>query len=539
MSKQDFRDVLRAFKEDNYQEELQIDSMRYLENINPQLSSTSKSYKEGNKYLFKQPISYDNAEAIINRLGNYKKYKVQDIEEFKDEIRKKASLIILVGQSPTEMLIYGTKLFSDNPTFVNCIMDELIDLRYRDSYFVDAYRNILTNWNWNKQLLLCVKSIVSMHMTEFNDELYRLFESNAVIRQEVALALIDLGANKYYGGIINVLIALLNDSESREIKDMARTIFYYLGKKSIDGSTYIYANYLKAGFLSNEVRNIMAVGMKVNVTTEMIRDMDKRLKSETTVGQEQVKLIRLLGRLKDRNEGCRNLLLSVKDLNHINKTEIINAIGDEGEDLETLINNEDAPIKQRMNAIINLGKSKNENSERLIRNIKTEDNLLKIAIHSALFEKGNEKEIVNIFQYIIAPNSSEIELEEAKNQIKRLRGLQNPNLLATLLKVVNKILEDDKNKARVLTVLDLYSSGIADEEVGKVFLKKLKNTNINEARLKLMDFFNANITRFSLELQKAVRDEFVKCSIDPDNQIKAKALKCLKDINKNRDFIPY
>lgn len=541
MSKQDYLEVLKKFKEDNCEEECNIDTMKELENINPNISTNSKRYRDGNKYIFKQPISYENAESIIKILNTAKNYDENSISIFKDEIRKKCSLITILGESPTEMLIYGTKLLGDETIYVNCILDELKNLKDTDENFVDAYKNILTNWRWNKQLSICMKSIAGMYLKEFGKEIYEIFENNASLREDAAMALIDLECREFYKGMINLLVVLLKDTESRSVKDMVRTIFYHLGKSDLEGSTYLYAHYLKSEYLTNETRNIIAVGIKPRITPGIIKDMEKRFKDKNFVGYDQSKMIRLLGRIKYKNEAVKNLLFEIKDLPHINKTEIISVIGEDGGDLESLsslINDEKAPIKQRVDAIVVLGKSESEKSEEILKSIKSDNNIIKIAIHSALFEKGSENEIVHIFKYLITNTISEEEKNEAKNQIKRLRGLRDEKLANTLLKVVKKLLESDDNKARVLTILDLYSSGIADENIGKVFLEKLKSTEISEAKIKIIDFFNRNISRFQEQLQKEIRNEIVKCSIENNILVKDIALKCLKEINRNSDFIP-
>lgn len=541
MSKQDYLEVLKKFKEDNCEEECNIDTMKELENINPNISTNSKKYGDGNKYIFKQPISYDNAESIIKILNTAKNYDENSISIFKDEIRKKCSLITILGESPTEMLIYGTKLLGDETIYVNCILDELKNLKDTDENFVDAYKNILTNWRWNKQLSICMKSIAGMYLKEFGKEIYEIFENNASLREDAAMALIDLECREFYKGMINLLVVLLKDTESRSVKDMVRTIFYHLGKSDLEGSTYLYAHYLKSEYLTNETRNIIAVGIKPRITPGIIKDMEKRFKDKNFVGYDQSKMIRLLGRIKYKNEAVRNLLFEIKDLPHINKTEIISVIGEDGGDLESLsslINDEKAPIKQRVDAIVVLGKSESEKSEEILKSIKSDNNIIKIAIHSALFEKGSENEIVHIFKYLITNTISEEEKNEAKNQIKRLRGLRDEKLANTLLTVVKKLLESDDNKARVLTILDLYSSGIADENIGKVFLEKLKSTEISEAKIKIIEFFNRNISRFDEQLQKEIRNEIVKCSIENNSLVKDIALKCLKEINRNSDFIP-
>ncbi|KGM99226.1 hypothetical protein Z969_10785, partial [Clostridium novyi A str. 4570] len=483
MISQDYLEVLRKFKEDNYEEELNIDTMKEIENINPNISNDSISYREGNKYIFKQPISYENAENLINILSTANKYNENNISIFKDEIRKKCSLITTLGESPTEMLIYGTKLFNENEIYINCILDELKNLKDTDNNFKQAYKNILVNWTWNKQLSICMKSISIMYMTEFGEQIYEIFKNNSSLRKDAAIALIDLKCRDFYNGMINLLIALLKDTENRAVKDMIREIFFHLGKSDSEGSAYLYVQYLKNDYLSNEARNIITSGIRPGITPAIVKDIEKRLKDKNISNHEQIKLIRLLGRIKNKDQSIKKLLMEIKSLSHINKIEVINAIGEDSEDLELLINNKNTSIKQKIDAIIILGKSDSKESEEKLRNIKTNDNQLKIAIHSALFEKGNQNEIVHIFKYLIDNNISEEDQNEAKNQIKRLRGLRQEKLTNTLLTVVKKLLEADKNKRIVLTILDLYSSGIADESVGEVFLKKLKATEINEAKI--------------------------------------------------------
>lgn len=534
---QDYIEVLKKFKEDNYEEELNIDTMKEIENINPNISDDSKSYKYGNKYIFKQPISYENAEELIEILNTAKKYNENNISIFKDEIRKKCSLITILGESPTEMLIYGTKLLGDDNIYINCILDELKNLKDTDKMFIDAYNNILTNWTWNKQLSVCLKSIALMYLKDFGKEVYEIFKNNASLREDAAMTLIDLECKEFYQSMINLLVALLKDTQSRGVKDMVSSIFYHLGKSDLEGSTYLYAQYLKSENLTNEARNIIVGGIKTRITPDILKNIEKRLKDKNFVGYDQVKLIRLLGRFKDRNEPSRKLLMEIKKLPHINKTAVINAIGEDGEDLEFLINDNNTSIRQRINAIVNLANIKSEESEKKLRSIKTDNNVIKIAIHSALFEKGNENEIVHIFKYLINSTSEE-EQNEAKNQIKRLRGLREENLSNTLLKVVKKLLETDDNKKRILTVLDLYSSGIADDNIGKVFLQKLKSTKINEAKIKIIEFFNINLYRFNGELQQEIRNEIVKCSMESNKSVEDVAIRCLKEINRNNDFIP-
>ena len=90
----DFKDILQKYKNDlienGYEENIKIETIDTIEEANARITKDSKKYKESDKCIFKQDISYENAERLVMAIKRYKEYSLYNLSEYKDQVYQEA-----------------------------------------------------------------------------------------------------------------------------------------------------------------------------------------------------------------------------------------------------------------------------------------------------------------------------------------------------------------------------------------------------------------------------------------------------------------
>ena len=103
---------------------------------------------------------------------------------------------------------------------------------------------------------------------------------------------------------------------------------------------------------------------------------------------------------------------------------------------------------------------------KIIESVYSEVIRLRITAASALTQLGRIKELTTLFKYLVG--ASDVKLaDDALNQIRRLKSIRDNNVNSALTSVISRFMENDeaKNTSRVLTILDIYSTGMPNEEI--------------------------------------------------------------------------
>lgn len=530
----DFKELLRKYKE-TMGEEIIADTMEILEEVNPKITSDSKKYKEGNKYIFKQLISYENSEKIIELIKESKNYSKENLFTYKDKVQKTITSIFEQGENPVEILLYGTRELKDK-IYKNAILDILKDitLEYK-SEVVLAYRNILTNWTWYDSIELALISIEQNLLVDLKEEIYYLFENNNFLREKAAEVLINISADEYFESMINFLAVITTDS-SEDIT-LFRTIMYNLGKKTEKGSAYAYKVYLTIS-VRNQIANGLILAIKLNMNKAIYENIMKKLQNPQIDKRIQKKLIVLLDRTKESNAMSLELLQRALKYNHLEQKSVRLAIG--GSDITMqieAIRDKSLDERTKVEAIIKLTRSKAENINEVLREAYNYSDIMRIASAAALVERGENRELLTLFKYLFGNNNMDCEIA-ATNQIKRLIATSNKDVNGALIKVVERFMENNEANGteRTLKIIDLYSTGKAQERVGVVFLKKLKENPYPIVKSSLLSFFGKNYSIFSNKLKEDIREEVTNCS--KVREISSQAMEVLKTITAGDIALP-
>ncbi|MGL5617196.1 MAG: hypothetical protein ACRDD2_13380 [Sarcina sp.] len=530
----DFRELLKAYKE-SLGKEVIADTMEILEEINPKITLDSKKYKDGNKYIFKEIISYENSEKIINFISNYEIYNKNNLFAYKSELYKIISFIFEQGENPIEILMYSTKIIEDK-IYKNAILDLLKDviIEYKEEV-IRAYKNILINWTWYEVIELVLTSIEQNLLIDLNDEIYYLFENNNFLREKTAEVLVNLSAEKYFESMINFLATVTTDS-SEDIK-LFRTIMYNLGRKTDRGSAYAYKIYLSIN-VRNQIVNGLILAIKLNMNRAIYENVLKKLQNPQIDKRVQKKLIMLLERTKESNSMSLDLLQRALKYNHLEQKSLQLAIGEDDISMQiNIIKDKKIDEKIKVNSIIKLSRNKDKRIIEVLKSVYNDSDIIRIASAAVLVEKGESRELLTLFKYLFGSNNEEYE-REAINQIRRLIASGNIEINNALIKVVEKFMEnnDANGTERTLKIIDLYSMGKTNEKIGVVFLKKLKENHYLVIRDRLLKFFGKNYTVFSDKLREEIREEITRCSqID---EISKQAMEVLKIIRMGDIALP-
>lgn len=531
---QDFKDILRSYKE-KLDKEIISDTMEMLEQINPKLTSDSKKYKEGNKYIFKQVIGYENSEDLMSTVIDTANYNVYNLSEYKDNISQKLIYAFEQSENPIEIIIYATRGLKEN-VYKNAILDVIKDIfvDYR-AQVIEAYRNIIINWTWYDCIELVLKSIEQNIVLELKDVVYELFKNNYMLREKAATTLINISDESSFESMINFLV--VSTSSSTDDIQMFKNIMYNLGRNTQKGSAFAYKIYSTIN-CRNQISNALILGIKLNLNKAIYDNIEKRLQNRELDRRSHNKLIDLLERTKHINKISLDILNKALSYEHLDQDRVRGGIG--ASDIEMQIEMAQSiktDERARVNSIIKLGKSKDERVNDVLLSLYNESDLIRIVVASALVERGENKELLTLFKYLVGSTNND-HCNAATNQIKRLLSTPNQDINAALIKVIAKFMENNEPKSteRTLKILDLYSSGRPQEEIGNIFLNKLKLNPYVQVKSRLLAFFSKNYTVFSNELRTQIRDEITNCS--KIQSISQEAMQALKVITAGESSLP-
>ena len=179
----------------------------------------------------------------------------------------------------------------------------------------------------------------------------------------------------------------------------------------------------------------------------------------------------------------------------------------------------------------------NEEKIKIIESVYSESDSLRITAASALTQLGRINELKTLFKYLVG--SSDVELaDDALNQIRRLKSIRDNNVNNALTSVISRFMENDeaKNTSRVLTILDIYSTGMPNEEITGVFLKKLSTTSHEKIKVRLLEFFSKNYSILPNCEKDKIKQEITRLTLD--DTVAQNAMESLKKINMSSSNLP-
>lgn len=513
----DYLEVLQSLKNEIEENQLttEVDTMTFIDETNANLTKDSRRYKDSNKIIFKQYISYENSQAIMNLVKDYKKYDISTISEYKYEILNLCNIMDAMRENPVEMLVYSIKGLNGEEIFINAIRDIVKSIYEENSESVkDAYKSILDNWNWNDCLEFVLKSISELRIYELSEEVFALFEKNNILRELSAKTLLSISANEKYESMINFLCSQQNET-SAEL-ELFKKILYMIAKESENNTAYIYRSYLREN-LWGHTRNIAIGAIKINLNKIILDDMEKKLNNPNT------------------------------DRSIINKIEVLRSkagISGKEKTIDELVNivcNKNELERKRTRALIELGKREDVTDlilKSVIEKIMNESEVLSVALCSVMVERKNYSYLLKLFDYMVNRDEYSEAAVEAINQIKRLKGLRDEKLNEHLEKVAEKILSNDDmiNIKKNLKIIELFSTGIPSDTISIIFLNKLKNTEHIIIKKSLLEFFRKEFNRFNTELKNNIKNVVLECS--HSEEISKEAMKCLNSINEFTELAP-
>ena len=121
----DYKDILQKLKNEIEEENMviEVDTMSFIEDVNAELTNDSKRYKDSNKIIFKQHISYENAEKIISLVNNTEDYNLSNIGDYKYELINVCNIMDAMRENPVEMLVYAIKGLHGKDLYINAVRD--------------------------------------------------------------------------------------------------------------------------------------------------------------------------------------------------------------------------------------------------------------------------------------------------------------------------------------------------------------------------------------------------------------------------------
>ena len=533
----DFKDLLQKYKNDlienGYEENIKTETIDIIEETNAGITKDSKKYKESDKCIFKQDISYENAERLVMAIKRYKEYSLYNLSEYKDQVYQEALFCFERCENPIEMLVYSIREVTEK-MYINLLQDIVKDFinDYRTEV-VKAYENILNNWIWEDCIEFVLNSVKLNFLQELQEPLYNLFVKSYSLRVAVADTLIDIEAKEKFTSMVNFLV--VNTSDSREETGIMKDIVYRLGKNSEFGSVAIYKIYLNVRVRRN-IKTLLMLGIRNNLRSEIYNDIEKKLYNKQIERWVHNQLVDLLN-YTDKNPKSQELLEKCKTIAHIDKGRInVNGI----DELKEVITNKSADKHSRKEAIIKLIRMQEETNEekiKIIESVYSESDSLRITAASALTQLGRINELKTLFKYLVG--SSDVELaDDALNQIRRLKSIRDNNVNNALTSVISRFMENDeaKNTSRVLTILDIYSTGMPNEEITGVFLKKLSTTSHEKIKVRLLEFFSKNYSILPNCEKDKIKQEITRLTLD--DTVAQNAMESLKKINMSSSNLP-
>lgn len=536
----DFKDILQKYKneliENGYEYNDGIEAIDIIEGANAKITKDSKKYRESDKAIFKQEISYENAEKLVMEIKRYNEYSVYNLNEYKDAIYQEALFCFERCENPIEMIVYSIREVTDK-MYINSLQDIVKDFinDYRKEV-INAYSNILTNWIWEDCIEFVLDSIKLNFLQELQDQIYNLFTKNYKLRVKAANTLIDIEAKEKFVSMVNFLV--VNTTDSREDTGIMKDIIYRLGKDSEFGSIAIYKVYLCVR-TKNYIKKLLLLGIRNNLRIEIYNDMEKKLQNKEIERWVHNDILNLLN-YTDRNAKSKELLEKCKSIPHIDKKKLSDITIDGIDELKGIIIDKSEDVTVRKNSIIKLTKLQDVSTEEkmeIIESVYSESDTLRIAAASALTQLGRTKEITTLFKYLVGASDSEL-AEEALNQIRRLKSIRDNRLNSALTSVIGRFMENDeaKNTPRVLTILEIYRTGMPNEEIIEVFLKKLSMTMHKEIKIRLLEFFGKNYSILPDVEKDKIKQEITKLTLD--ESVAQNAMDALKKINVYSSNLP-
>lgn len=536
----DYIDILKKYKDDliesgHVYEDI-VDTIDIIEGANAEITSDSKKYKESDKCIFKQDISYENAEKIVMSVNRYQEYGIYNLTEYKNNIYQEALFCFERCENPIEMLVYSIRQLSDK-TYINSILDIIKDFvnDYRNDV-VTAFKNILNNWIWEDCITFVLDSVRLNFLEELKDSVYDLFEKSYVLRVKAADTLIDIEAKDKFVSMTNYLV--VNTSDSREDTGIMKEIMYRLGNNSQFGSIAIYKVYISVR-TRNYISVLLKLGIRNNLRAEIYTDIEKRLQNKQIDRFVHNKLLDLLA-YTNRNPKSKELIVKSSSYAHIDKEKIIDILETDIEPIKELILNKNADITSRKNSILKLLKldeGTKEEKIKIIQNVYSESDSLRIISASALTQLGNKNELATLFKYLVGSSDADL-ANEALNQIRRLKSIRDTEVNNALTTVIGRFMESDdiKNTPRVLTILEIYATGLPNTEISEVFLKKLASTSHAKIKIKLLEFFSKNYSILPNSEKGKIKSEITK--LTHDESVAQFAMESLKKINMSTSNLP-
>lgn len=533
----DFKDLLQKYKNDlienGYEENIKIETIDIIEETNAGITKDSKKYKESDKCIFKQDISYENAERLVMAIKRYKEYSLYNLSEYKDQVYQEALFCFERCENPIEMLVYSIREVTDK-MYINSLQDIVKDFinDYRTEV-VKAYKNILNNWIWQDCIEFVLNSVKLNFLQELQEPLYNLFVKSYSLRVAAADTLIDIEAKDKFTSMVNFLV--VNTSDSREETGIMKDVVYRLGKNSEAGSVAIYKVYLSVRARGN-IKTLLMLGIRNNLRIEIYNDIEKKLYNNQIERWVHNQLVDLLN-YTDKNPKSQQLLEKCKSIQHIDKCRInVNGM----DELKEIITNRSLDKNSRKDAIIKLIRMQEGTDGekiKIIESVYSESDSLRITAASALTQLGRIKELTTLFKYLVG--SSDIGLaDDALNQIRRLKSIRDNNVNSALTSVISRFMENDeaKNTSRVLTILDIYSTGMPNEEITGVFLKKLSTTSHEKIKVRLLEFFSKNYSILPNCEKDKIKQEITRLTLD--DTVAQNAMESLKKINMSSSNLP-
>ena len=537
----DFFEALKNLK-DKMEEESgnygEIDTTEYIESLNPERTEDSVSYKTSDKIVFKEKISENNAAEIIKLVNNVNEYDVNTLNEYKENILYKCGVLITCGENPVEMLIYSTKGLYNNDMFKNAVKDVIKSL-YQDNKeeVCKAYKNILGSWTWIDCLEVVLQSIVELRISELSEDVYAILEKNLILRELSAKVLIAVGAENCYVSMINYFCN--QPSETRADVEMVRNIFYTMARQNDTNTQLLFNAYIKYS-INNNIRGVLISAVRLNLTYDILERCERYLKNNQTSSIVEIKIIRLLSKAADRNERALKILKDALKYPHTNKKEIkVGLIKVDDSIRVDTASDPNSSLKERISALISLGQANDiSDIEPQLNKASAESEELDAVVCSIRVEKRQYKYLISLFNYVANREEDDKASVEATHQIKRLRTLRNEELISKLNILAVKILDNDevKNVKKVLKVIEIFQSGIPNDEIGVMFNNKLNNTDHTSVKEKIIQFYKREYKKFSPNIKEEIKKSILKCTYD--KTVKECAMDCLNTINSYTDFTP-
>lgn len=517
--------------------DLQSMVVKSMERANADLTGNSQAIGVASKYIFKQFISYANAERIVKLVSDLPNIVPGKLTAYKDMITDECSYMIHQGESPVEMIIYATKAFELNNNFEIEIIDILKDIYSIDKNFILALDNILRNWSWVPQCLLAVKCCVNLKIEQLGEALMNLFEKKALLRQTAANAIIELKLKSFYQRIVNLYTTIPTDN--RHTTGIIRDVFREMANSGPEGVECLLRGYISntnnklGGIFISALRNKIDIHC-IHTVIGYTASTDKALQS---------KALKLLGRLKTRS--ITEILISLADDPKVDKTSLCIALGYTMDPiiihiLKRFIEDENCSVEVRTSALISLANLGNKEDLPYIESFIGKSPEFEIVACSCCVQLGRVERFTTLFSYLLSQNIDRRLVDLAIKELNRLCSIKlSDSNIVTTFNNASKLILEKENEFLIMNVLKILNK-VHDPEIAAVLLDKLKKTDIDNVKVKILDYLSQNFSEFDNKLKTRIREAFVKHSMKNTNSKRVidQAMKSLTIITRGVDSTP-